>query len=110
MQNRDETIKGRGRFDRVGIKELARERRDAETEDGRDPDPSTDPERDFFGEDYEELADSDNYKTWNMRRNSGLRYWLLWLSRYFVRVSYDLTLMAERVSGNNIKKGKGKGE
>lgn len=103
MQGRRSTAQGRGRFDRVGIRQLARERREEETRKGRDEEPWLDGDRDFFGEDYDELADSFNYKTWNMKRNAGLRFLLLKFSRWLVELSYELTLMAEGASGNDIK-------
>lgn len=106
MPDRTTETQERGQYDRVGIIQLAKERRDKETEKGRDADPSKDPERDLFNEDYEELADSWNYKTWNMRRQAGRRYLLLKLSRWLIELSYELTLMAEEVSGNNIKRGR----
>lgn len=105
MQNRT-TSSQRGRYDRVGIRQLARERADEQTQKGRDAEPWLDENRDFFREDYEELADARNYKTWNMKRNAGLRYLLLKVSRFLVDVSYDLTILAEGVSGNDVKLGK----
>lgn len=104
MQDRRTTVQGRGQYDRVGIRQLARERKDEQTRKGRDAEPWHDERRDFFLETYEELADAYNYITWNMKRNAGLRFHLLRLARFLSELAYDITLYAEGVSGNNIKK------
>ena len=103
MQDRGETTQERGRYDRVGIIELARERMNEGTAQGLPEEPWLDPERDFFRETYEELADALNYTQWNMKRNAGLRFIYLRTARYLIKVTYEITLYAERASGNDIK-------